>query len=315
MVYNMIYFNSSSKKFIEKYYNSQIEITLKDYLKNNNYSEVSIKGYLIPFCSSVWSCPPDETLNFPTISILNFMNNHGLLNLNKDDWYTLKNRSNDYIIKILDKYKKQIKIINREPKVIKGTLVDDIKYDHLIIAIHGDKVPALLPDSTETKIFEGIKYSKSTCYLHQDVNLMPKNKDNWASWNFLGDNEFICTYWCNKLQNDLNTENLFFTLNSKNEPKNIIHKVNFEHPVYSVDLIKAQKDIELIQGKNNIWYVGAYLGNGFHEDGIVSALNVIKKILDKNIMIFKPLREKKSYYNNLLYSLILKIIKKLVQEK
>ncbi|VVU94459.1 Mycolic acid cyclopropane synthetase [seawater metagenome] len=314
LLYSMIHFNSLSNNFIKTYTEDKMNITMKDFLEENKFSKSFLEGYIFPFCASVWSVPLDKTNDFPLMTLLKFMSNHSLLSLKKDQWYTLKNRSQEYVNKILDKFKDRITLINKSPETIDNNVVDGIKYDHVIFAIHGNDVSNLLPSSDYQNIFKNVKYSKSQCYLHQDTSFMPAIKSDWSSWNFVGDTDFICTYWCNNLQTDLKTPNLFFTLNPKTLPQNILHKVEFSHPILDLGLIKAQKQIEKIQGRNNIWFVGAYLGNGFHEDGVVSALKIVKQMLYPKVMIFYPLRENRSFIHKIIYNFIQKILTGVVKK-
>ncbi len=302
IIYNMMYFNSLSKDFIRNYTDKKIKLSLKEFLNNNKFSKTFIEGFLIPFCSSVWSTDPKNTNSMPAWSLFNFMNNHGLLSFKKDQWFTLANRSEDYVKKIINKFNDRLIIIKNSPQKINKNEIDHILYDHVIFAIHGDQINNLLNEKEYNNIFKKITYNNSQCYLHQDLKYMPRKKIDWTSWNFLGDNKFICTYWCNRLQSDLKTKNLFFTLNPSNIPNNVLHKVNFSHPNYNLDLIKAQKEIENIQGKNNIWFVGAYLRNGFHEDAIVSSLKVVNMITQKNNMIYYPIKENDNFLKKILYN-------------
>ena len=142
----------------------------------------------------------------------------------------------------------------------------------------------ILKDFNDNKynVFSQIKFNKNEVYLHSDPKLMPKNRNVWASWNYLENkSEISVTYWMNLLQ-ELDTNiNFFVSLNPEFLPdiKKIEKKIIYHHPVFDFKTFEAQKKINLIQGKNNLWFCGAYLGYGFHEDGIKSGERVAKKIL------------------------------------
>ena len=126
---------------------------------------------------------------------------------------------------------------------------------------------------------------------------MPKLKSIWSSWNFLGnnnDNSFSLTYWMNLLQNLKGKKNFFVSINPFYIPNNYYDKVIFEHPVFNLETLLAQKNINLIQGQNNTWFCGSYCGYGFHEDGIQSAA-YISKLLNVNL----PWQRSKKFYNRL----------------
>ena len=142
------------------------------------------------------------------------------------------------------------------------------------------------PTENERKIFTNFKYKKNIAYLHKDINLMPERKKAWSSWNSILDKHDLkknCfTYWLNKLQNLKTNQNYFLTLNPiiEIDNKKIISKVEFTHPFYDAETIKAQKYLPELQGENNTWFCGSYFGYGFHEDGIKSSIEMLKNIND-----------------------------------
>ena len=313
LLYDMWYFHYDANKFIEK---EDYDTTIEQFCVKYNYSKYFTKGYLIPFCSAVWSSPPEKSKEFLAFPILKFMKNHGLLSFKKFQWYTLSNRSQEYIDHILTKYSDRITIINKSPKTIKPNYVDNQYYDHIIFACHGNSILNLLenPKKEQLEILNKFIFAKSKCYLHSDLSLMPKNKYLWSSWNFVDNSKrLICTYWCNKIQSDLTYKNLFFTLNPNKKPENCLLEIDFDHPVMNKSTIQAQQDISKIQGKDNFWYVGAYLANGFHEDGVVSGLKVVNKLLGIDLPILKPLVNNCSN-NSIINKLIIYIFKTLIRE-
>jgi len=153
------------------------------------------------------------------------------------------------------------------------------------------------PTEEEVKIFSQFKYSTNSAILHSDHTLMPKSKFAWSSWNFLNkssSSKFTLTYWMNFLQKLPTKQNYFVTVNPYKKPKNIINETLFNHPIYTTDTILAQKNVMEIQGKNNTFFCGAYLGYGFHEDGIQSS-SYICKLLNCDL----PWKREKNFYNRL----------------
>lgn len=272
------------------------DLTLEDYLKVRNYSEFFKYKHIYPMASSIWSSSLNEIKQYPFEQFVNFFSNHGLLNLtNRPKWRTVKNGSQSYVKKIIEKENIiALKNVYIEIyKIKKGKLILRInkkeeQYDHVIIAVHSDQVKNVnkIPNLNNTKIFEDIKYTRNEVFLHTDETLMPNLKKVWASWNYLegnNNNQLSVTYWMNKLQNLDTKTNIFVTLNPFVKPsKNkIIKRIKYKHPMYDLKTFETQKKVKLIQGKNNIWYCGAYLGYGFHEDGIKSGLDVVNRILKR----------------------------------
>ena len=135
------------------------------------------------------------------------------------------------------------------------------------------------PSEDEKRILEKFKYVPNTAVLHTDENLMPKRKVAWSSWNSISKSSKTCvTYWLNNLQNLKLESNYFLTLNPINqiEEGKILNKVNFTHPFFNSETIKYQNELSSLQGKKRTWYCGAYFGYGFHEDGLKSAIDIIK---------------------------------------
>ena len=271
--------------------------TIDDYLTIKNYSDFFKYKHIYPMASSIWSSSLNEIKKYPFEQFVNFFSNHGLLNItNRPKWRTVFNGSQAYVKKIIEK-KNIIASKNIDIKIDRfknGKLILKVnkkekKYDHVIIAVHSDQVKQVnkIQNLNNMKIFEDIKYTANEVFLHTDESLMPRLKKVWASWNYLeGENnkKLSVTYWMNKLQNLDTNKNIFVTLNPYMKPsKNkTIKRIIYDHPIYSLKTFKTQKKIRQIQGKNNIWYCGAYLGYGFHEDGIKSGLDVVTQILKKN---------------------------------
>ena len=293
MLFEIVKFYKKVEKDKDKYEG----FTIEDYLNFKNYSTFFKYKHIYPMASSIWSSSLNEIKKYPFEQFVNFFSNHGLLNIiDRPKWKTVLNGSQSYVKKItenenINTFKNSsIKIIKVNKKKIILKVNDKTKqYDHVIVGVHSNQVTGVnkILDQKQMKIFSSIRYTKNEVYLHTDETLMPNLKKVWASWNYLegqANNQLSVTYWMNKLQNlGINT-NIFVTLNPFKKPDKdkILKKIIYEHPLYDLKTFNSQKEVQLIQGKNNIWYCGAYLGYGFHEDGIKSGMNVVKKILQKN---------------------------------
>ena len=266
-------------------------MTLKDFLDSNNFSNYLKKYHIMPMASSIWSSNVKDIENFPLILFINFFKNHGLFKLkNRPEWKFVTGGSNEYIKKIIslnlfvNKTNVEIKSIERKSEKVKIFDINNIAYefDKLVLAIHPDQVLKILkkPTPEEFEILSTFKYSKNTAFLHKDSNFMPNHKLAWSSWNFIENIEnkdkFMLTYWMNKLQKLPTKTDYFVTINPSNKPIGVIDNTTFEHPIFNLQTLKAQKKISTIQGSLNTYYSGSYLGYGFHEDGIQASAHVCK---------------------------------------
>jgi len=274
--------------------NNDIQNTsLGDYLDQSNISEYFKSYHIIPMVAAIWSMPFSKAKDMPLQLFLNFFINHGLFKLkDRPQWFTVAGRSKSYVSKILPEisgeyYKNyKVKKITRSENNVRiniGANDDFVDYDGVVLACHANESLALLaePSEQEKNILSEFQYVTNNAFLHTDEQLMPKNKITWSSWNSISKQDLTntcVTYWLNLLQN-LNTDkNYFLTLNpiQSIEPEKVIKKVIFTHPYFNLKNTNLQKDLKLLQGKNRTWFCGSYFGYGFHEDGLKSALEVVK---------------------------------------
>ena len=267
--------------------------SLGEYVKRCNFSKEFINDHLIPMSSAIWSCPEKEILNFPAKTLLTFFKNHQLINfIFRPKWRTVKGGSKQYVNKVIEKLSSDAKnrlILNSKIKSVycKNNKIEinfeestEI-FDKVIMATHPDQTIKLIKnlDEQSTDILRKFKYQKNIVYLHSDSSLMPKNKKTWSSWNYVSskrEEKSSVTYWMNLLQKINNSLNVFVSLNPYITPiKSLTYKkIIYEHPIFNTQTNEAQKKLTEIQGKNNIFYAGAWLRYGFHEDGIMSAVNI-----------------------------------------
>ena len=271
------------------------DISLGEYLANEKHSEYFINYHLIPMVSAIWSMPPYDAKKMPIKFFMKFFQNHGLFNLSKrPQWYTVKNRSRQYVNKVIEKisgehfknYKiEKIKRISNFVRIFYGSENEYFDYDKVIIATHADEAKQMIEDKSEeeSKILGSFQYKKNLAIIHSDEVVMPQKRFNWSAWNTsISKKNSSVTYWLNLLQNFKINKNIFLTLNpfeQINKDK-IIKKVEFTHPYYDHNTLKNQKNLHLIQNKKNILFCGSYFGYGFHEDGIKSTLEMIKFLND-----------------------------------
>ena len=277
--------------------NVLIDETLGEYLIRNNFPKDIIDKFIIPMGAAVWSGSRNEISNFPVKMFLKFFNNHGILDLNNaPQWHTVDGGSYTYVRRILDQFKGKIikgngaESIQRTDDKVEVTLENNEKllFDKVVCATHANQTYHMIKDISveEKRILEPWEYSKNKTILHTDISLMPPTKSAWACWNYVKNkdskdsDEVSVTYYMNRLQG-LKTENDYLvTLNpTKIIPKNkIIYENEYTHPKYTHSSLSTQKNIEKVNGLNQLYFCGSYCRYGFHEDAVISAVNVAKKL-------------------------------------
>ena len=293
MLRDIVRFNKESIEDLEAGHLAPNE-SLGSYLQRKNYSDAFINRYLIPMGSAIWSATQGAMLNFPLEFFIRFFKNHGLLNVvNRPQWRVIKGGSHAYIAPLIESFKDKIKLNSPVARVIrKETGVTIISngiaedFDEVILACHSDQAIRILADASETEqaVLGSIGYQKNSVVMHTDTQLLPKRKSTWSSWNYLlqANNQQapILTYSMNILQGIKSNTEFCVTLNAKIiiDSQKIIGEYEYSHPVFSQEAMQAQAAWPLINGVNNTWFCGAYWFNGFHEDGVNSALRVVKAL-------------------------------------
>ena len=286
---NIIKFNKSSMSTMSSI---KEDVTLEEYLKSINVSQLSIDNYIIPMGASIWSTDPHKMLDMPAVFFLKFLSNHGLLNISdRPQWRVICNGSKSYVEKLIASMKctlhldTPVKSISRNENGVSLELSDKkVDFDKVILATHSNQSLKLLNDPTdeEVNVLSNIKYQKNTATIHTDISILPKRKSAWSSWNYFKSKKqksVLLTYNMNILQNLKSKEVFNVTINDPGiiNTNKILKTINYEHPLFTVDSVSAKKKIPSMNGSNHTYFCGAYCGNGFHEDGVNSALEVCKK--------------------------------------
>lgn len=273
-------------------------LTLGQFMEQMNMGEMFKDYYLLPMCSAIWSMTIDEVQHFPLEFFLRFFQNHGLLQIkDRPQWRTIAGGSKQYVEAIKQAFSGEIKYQTKvlsisdpsypDHKVTIQTENESLVVDHVILACHSDQALQMLqtPTQDEQRILSAIRYTPNEAVLHCDTNMLPKRPLAWASWNYVVDDiasakhsAAAITYNMNILQK-LPTQNTYcVTLNNTPAIREEFIKgvYQYHHPVYDTDSFVARQQRELIQGKKQRHFCGAYWFNGFHEDGVRSALAVCK---------------------------------------
>jgi predicted NAD/FAD-binding protein len=270
-----------------------VGLTLNDLLEREHYSRYFRDYFIIPMGAAIWSADPKLFGEIPAQFFVRFFHNHGFLNVgNQPQWLTIQDGSREYVEALTAGFRSQIRL-NRtvisvrrleEEVLIRTAQGTEERYDQVIIATHSDQALKMLadPNGAERDILGGIPYKKNLAVLHTDVTLLPAIRRTWASWNYRipAKPQFsvILTYNMNILQGIEAPVSLCVTLNSQEtiNANEILYEIEYAHPVFTGQSVSSQKRHHEISGVNRTHYCGAYWGNGFHEDGVNSALAVCR---------------------------------------
>jgi predicted NAD/FAD-binding protein len=288
-IYNLLRFNSNSQKYLN-YTKSHPTMTLGELLDKYNYSEDFRNWYLLPMGGCIWSTPTKNMLDFPAYTFIRFCINHGLLQItDRPQWKTVVKGCRTYVEKALLNIDK--KFINEPVESItpleagvrvKSKNKDEV-FDYCFVCSHPPEALKFLNIESETReILENFKYQKNIAVLHHDETILPEKKA-WSSWNYLsnkskdGEDAVSVSYLINMLQPLKTKTPIVVTLNPVCEIKkdHIFREIEYEHPLFDVAAIKAQKKIEQLQGNQGVFFAGAWMRYGFHEDGILSAKKAV----------------------------------------
>jgi predicted NAD/FAD-binding protein len=272
--------------------------TLHEFLIQHQFSEEFTYNYILPMCAAIWSTSLQDIKAFPFKFFLRFFNNHGLLNVtDRPQWRSIVGGSREYIKPLIAGFEKNIRL-NSPVKSVTNIdnqklicLQDDTKhlFDEVIFACHSDQALSIIsiPSLIQSEILGDISYVKNDVILHTDHSVLPVRKLAWASWNYLikgydGESQAptVLTYNMNILQNIQSDTTFCVTLNnSKDIDKDkVLGTYQYAHPQFNNQTITAQKRWSEISGQNGLHFCGAYWYNGFHEDGVHSALDVCNSL-------------------------------------
>lgn len=293
MIKDILRFNRIGASFLD----APLSLTLGEFLKQQNFGKWFCDYYLRPMGAAIWSCPLKTIDAYPAATFLRFFDNHGLLTVfDQPDWRTVTGGSKNYIAKILQNLKADIRcgekvtVVMRTKDGVKIETADGSHalYDQVIMASHADQSLSALKDASplETDILSAFQFQPNEIVVHTDKSFMPPEKKHWASWVYLSednenDKEMVSlSYWMNNLQKPETNTDIFVTLNPSRAPNAnlVFDRHEFAHPVFTSAAVQSQGRLDEIQGKDRIWFAGAWTRYGFHEDGILSAARIAEKM-------------------------------------
>ncbi|HSL19285.1 MAG TPA: FAD-dependent oxidoreductase [Methylomirabilota bacterium] len=267
------------------------DATIGQLLEEGRFGETFARLYLLPMVSAIWSSGTGTAADYPRDALLHFLDNHGLLQVTgQPEWRTVAGGSSSYVAPMIRPLGERIYLgravsaVHRSADGVRLVLDDGSTHDAegVVIAAHADQALAMLtePTAAERELLGAWRYSVNDTWLHADASLMPRRRAAWASWNYLiGDGSGAAaslTYHLNRLQRLDEDRDYLVSLNPAREPApdTVIRRLTYTHPVYTADSVRSQSDLPGLNGTNRTWFCGAYFGNGFHEDGLRSAVAV-----------------------------------------
>ena len=290
LIREILKFNRLAKKRITGEKNEEIR-TLNEFLRINRFSDFFSNNYILAMASAIWSSSIPEIKNLPLRFFLNFFHNHGLLEvLGRPQWYVIEGGSKSYVPELCKKIQNirlgcsVLSVRRNSDRVDIFTPDGHESFDEVIFACHSDQALRILSDATrdERNILGSINYSDSEVILHTDDSFLPKQKRAHASWNYRLDPDLAgkpsVTYNMNILQGLDTRKAICVTLNQtdKIDPEEILGEFRYSHPIFNEKSVAAQKRCHDISGHNRTYFCGAYWHQGFHEDGVKSALDVCR---------------------------------------
>ena len=289
MIKDIFRFNKEATEYFLKHQEeAPDDMSLEDYLRINHYSQEFIEHYVMPMGAAIWSASREEMKKFPLHFFVRFFHHHGMLTVDeRPTWRVLKGGSSAYIPKLTANFEKNIHLSTPITSVTRSatgvTLNDTLHFDHVIFACHANQAMEMLkdPSAQEKAVMGGFSYRPNDVILHTDTSVLPTKKIGHASWNYylpkVQLDRVAVTYHMNILQGINAPETFLVSLNMDHliDPKKVIKKIPYAHPVYSQAAVTSQKQWQTISNLDTrTHFCGAYWGNGFHEDGVKSALKV-----------------------------------------
>jgi predicted NAD/FAD-binding protein len=285
MVRDILRFNKNAPALLATASN----VSLGAFLEEEKYSSGFVEDYVLPMGAAIWSASVQGITAFPARSFIRFFENHGLLKVaGRPQWRTVTGGSQEYVARAVQDLKnvvfaKVTAVRREEGQIVVATGAQERIFDQVIFCCHADQALEIIarPSEPERRILGGVRFQDNQAVLHQDANLMPRRKLAWSAWNYLSQGtdharEVCLTYWMNLLQGMKTRLPLLVSLNPNLpiDPQKVILRKTYRHPQFDAAAIAAQAALPEIQGRDRLWFAGAWTGYGFHEDGIVSAVRV-----------------------------------------
>ena len=297
MLADVLRFNALCNRIASANLDAELHQPLSDFLLENRFSNEFRDWYFLPMLGCIWSCPTDQMLRFPVATMIRFCHNHGLIQVtNRPRWFTVQGGARHYVDKIVAKIADKrlntpVRLIERDAEGVRIVTDGQVeRFDEVVICSHSDQALGLLRDATaaEHEVLGAIRYQANVAVLHTDASVLPSRPKAWAAWNYeraasaAQESTRVCLhYLLNRLQPLPFEQPVVVSLNpvSTIAPELILGQYDYAHPVFDLAAIEAQKRMPQLQGQQHTWFAGAWMGYGFHEDGLKAGLSVARALL------------------------------------
>ena len=292
MIRDIMVFNQTALSVAQRNPN----MTIDGLIRHQRLGDWFTRYYLLPMSGAIWSTPREQMRSFPALALARFFENHGLLSLNgQHQWWTVDGGSREYVSRMAATMRAEVRLkapVARVERSGGGVTVHAAgapaeRFDQVVFACHSDQALRMLADAElpERRILERVRYQPNHAVLHTDVSQMPKRRACWSSWVYHAsskaqENAASVTYWMNTLQGIPEETPLFVTLNpTRPIPEDkILDEHICHHPQFDLHALAAQAELPSVQGRRGTWFCGAWTRNGFHEDGLASAVAVAERL-------------------------------------
>lgn len=307
MLADLLRFNRLASAIAAAGREEELAEPLGDFLARQRFGAAFRDWYLLPMLGCIWSCPTDQMLRFPVATMIRFCHNHGLIQVaNRPRWFTVRGGARQYVEKIVAtlpdaRLRTPVRRVRRVPPgsgaagVWVATDRGEERFDELVLACHTDQALALLADASEAEraVLGAIRYQPNRAVLHTDARVLPQRRPAWAAWNYQRaaddsrEQAAVCLhYLLNRLQPLPFSTPVLVSLNPTMpiDPARIVGEWQYDHPVFDLAAIEAQKRVPQIQGIAHTWFCGAWTRYGFHEDGLRSSLAVLEGLRGRGVI-------------------------------
>ena len=270
---------------------------LAEFLQAQKFSAEFRDWYLLPMLGCIWSCPTDQMLQFPVATMVRFCHNHGLAQVSqRPQWWTVAGGARHYVDKITagitdKRLNTPVRQITRDARGVAVTTdTGTERFDRLVLATHSDQALALLGShatAQERQVLGAINYQPNRAVLHTDTRVLPRNPSAWAAWNYEAasstqtDARVCLHYLINQLQPVPFQQPVVVSLNPVQPiaDDQVLGSFDYAHPVFDLAAIRAQAEVPGLQGRQHTYFAGAWMGYGFHEDGLKAGRAAASQLL------------------------------------